>query len=127
MIFLTSQFSGWQCDGGVSLGISNQETINLVMVVLEKFDPGKSFAWHSLGFEVQEVKGMNVHKAINVSRSKETWLQRNLKESKGSGRRVQLWSRFLDRCVNCSLIERNFSPCFRCFWHSFLQHHCNAW
>ena len=32
---------------------------------------------------------MNVHKAINVGRSKETWLQRNLKESKGGGRKVK--------------------------------------
>ena len=32
---------------------------------------------------------MNVHKAINVGQSKETRLQRNLKESKGSGRRVK--------------------------------------
>lgn len=53
MLFLTNQFSGGQCDGGV-LGISNQETLYLVMLVLEKLDPGESLAWHSLGFEMKE-------------------------------------------------------------------------
>jgi len=54
VLFLTSQFYGWQCDWGVSLGISNQETLYLVPSVLRKLDQGKSFAWHVLGFEVEE-------------------------------------------------------------------------
>ena len=97
-LFLTSQFSGRQCDQGVSLGISNQEMLYPVMLVLEKLDPGESLAWQGM---------------------KEPCLQRNLKESKGSGRRVREWSRFLDHCDDCSLIQRNFSPCFRCFWNRF--------
>ena len=51
-LFLTRHFSVWQCDGGVSLGISNQETPYLVASVLGKLNPGKSFDWHVLGFEV---------------------------------------------------------------------------
>ena len=44
----------WQCEGGMSLVISNQETRYLVTLVPEKFYPGESLAWHSPGFEVKE-------------------------------------------------------------------------
>ena len=70
---MTGHFSGWQCDGGVSLRISNQETPYLVALVLGKLNPGKSFDWHVLGFEVQEI---NVHKVTNAGKKKESWLQR---------------------------------------------------
>ena len=63
MLFLTRHFSCWQCDGGVSLGISNQETPYLEASVLGKLNPGKSFDWHVLDFEVQEI---NLHKVTNA-------------------------------------------------------------
>ena len=66
-LFLTGHFSGWQCDGGVSLGISNQETPYLVALVLGKLNPGKSFDWHVLGFEVQEI---NLHKVTNAGKKR---------------------------------------------------------
>ena len=66
-LFLTGYFTGWQCDGGVSLGISNQETPYLVASVLRKLNPGKSFDWHVLGSEVQEI---NLHKVTNAGKKK---------------------------------------------------------
>ena len=38
-LFLTGQFSGRQCDQGVSLGISSQKTLYLVSSVLKKLYP----------------------------------------------------------------------------------------
>ena len=56
-LFLTAQFSGRWCDWGVSLRITNQETLCLVPLVFWKLDPHESLAWHLLGFEVKEVSG----------------------------------------------------------------------
>ena len=47
--------------------LSNQETPYLVASVLGKLNPGKSFDWHVLGFEVQEI---NVHKVTNAGKKK---------------------------------------------------------
>ena len=41
--------------------------------VLRKLNPGKSFDWHVLDFEVQEI---NLHKVTNAGKKKESWLQR---------------------------------------------------
>ena len=40
---------------------------------LGKLNPGKSFDWHVLDFEVQEI---NLHKVTNAGKKKESWLQR---------------------------------------------------
>lgn len=41
--------------------------------VLGKLNPGKSFDWHVLDFEVQEI---NLHKVTNAGKKKESWLER---------------------------------------------------